>query len=165
MPNARALALVLIVVGACEGKSTARDEAREGAPEPTPAAAAPAPAAADGAPAERPTEPVVPGSVAHLIQLPDERPTELAVACQKVVEAYDGYMTRVLAEGTPDRADWDEKRSGQLKMTEMLCTKNAIIDVAACQQYAFEHAGPEHSELLGPIMRRCMEKFGGARQD
>ncbi len=148
MTTGRVLGLILIVACACEGKGTARDDAKT-----------------DASPTAPADTPPTPGSIDPLIQLPAERPTELAAACQQVVDAYEGYMDRVSPEGSDERAEWDKKRAAQLQMTQILCTKNAILDVAACQQYAFDHAGPEHRDELGPIMRRCMEKFGGARPD
>lgn len=156
MSRARVWVMFVVVV-ACEGKSTTRGDAEPAAPSQpaAPADAAPSPQAA-------PTEAPAPaGGVQTLIRLPDEMPADLDTACSEVGVAYDGYMKRAHPEGSEARAEWDKKRGGQLKMTNMLCAKNGSLDAAACQAYAFDHAGPELEDSLGELMRRCMEKFGG----
>jgi hypothetical protein len=147
--------LALLCAG-CEGKSTA-DAAEAGAPQ------AEAEAKADAKAVEAKAEPEeLDLEALCIIDSATPLPATLPEACTRVHQAYDAFMTRVV-EADPTAAEsWTAQRAGQLKMTEMICTKNGSIEVAACQAHAFDHAAVQHRPQLQGIMRRCLEKFGAA---
>lgn len=94
--------------------------------------------------------------------LPAEFPTELAAACEAVVNAYDGFMKRS-DERTALR--WFDGRRKKLAERRAVCAKQDNVRVAACQAKALAAdlatlAELDRTEAASLVLQRCADKFG-----
>jgi hypothetical protein len=95
--------------------------------------------------------------------LPATLPADLASACDALVTAYDGFMTRGKESDVLEyyqggrRPKQGERRAG--------CIKQGDVRVAACQTHALGHEPASLAELprteaLQLLLQRCADKFG-----
>lgn len=93
-----------------------------------------------------------------VLVLPEKMPKKLDKACKAVAEAQDGFMNRLYEGETVEK--WNNAKGTQLPMTIAQCTKQASLEVAACQQNALTIAPPELKKELPELLRGCIDKFG-----
>ncbi|HWB77121.1 MAG TPA: hypothetical protein VG755_19270 [Nannocystaceae bacterium] len=95
--------------------------------------------------------------------LPATMPTDLAAACDAVVNAHDAFMKRGPEK---DVLNWYQGgRRKKIGERRAACVTQGKIPVAACEAQALSAelpslVGIERSEAALMVMARCAEKFG-----
>jgi hypothetical protein len=90
--------------------------------------------------------------------LPAEYPEKLEPACDAMLDAYDGFMRKVL-EGD-QLTKWETGGNEmQLAVFRKECLKRNP-QTAACQANALAQATPDLEAHLPEIMKRCAERHG-----
>jgi len=95
-----------------------------------------------------------------LVAIPEDLPKKLDKACDQMLEAYDGFMQRVLTGDMLTK--W--KTGGnemQIAVFRKECLKRNIA-TAACQANALANAAPELDKQLPEIMKACADKAAAA---
>lgn len=90
--------------------------------------------------------------------VPDDAPSDLKKACDRMTQAYDQYMQQVL-EGDM-LTKW---KTGGNEMQITVFRKECLrrnAKVAACQAHALQHAPRELEKSLPELMKRCADEFG-----
>jgi hypothetical protein len=97
--------------------------------------------------------------------LPTTMPTDLAAACDAVVNAHDAFMKRGPEK---DVLNWYQGgRRKKIGERRAACVTQGKIPVAACEAQALSAelpslTGIERSEAALMVMARCAEKFGAS---
>ena len=95
-----------------------------------------------------------------LAVIPETLPKSLDKACEQMLEAYDGYMQKVLTGDMLTK--W---KTGGNEMQIAVFRKECLerdIATAACQAQALTNAAPELEKQLPDIMKACAEKAAAA---
>lgn len=95
-----------------------------------------------------------------LAVIPEALPKKLDEACDQMLEAYDGFMQKVLTGDMLTK--W--KTGGnemQIAVFRKECLKRDIA-TAACQAHALTNATPELEKQLPDIMKACADKAAAA---
>ena len=95
-----------------------------------------------------------------LAVIPEALPKKLDKACEQMLEAYDGFMRKVLTGDMLTK--WETGGNEmQLAVFRKECLKRDI-PTAACQAHALSNAGPELEKQLPDIMKACADKAAAA---
>lgn len=96
--------------------------------------------------------------------LPAPTPTDVASACDAVVDAYDDFMKRGPEK---DALAWFDGRRKKLAERRAACVTQGHVKVAACQSQALMAPLPSLGELprtdaATRVLTRCADKFGAS---
>jgi hypothetical protein len=98
--------------------------------------------------------------------LPQAMPTDIKLACEAVVTAYDKFKLDRFRDDTALTAHWTGMREPELKRLTTKCLERNNLKVAACEANALGKAPPTLGDNdLFDLLHRCVEKFEGAADD
>ncbi|MCA9637762.1 MAG: hypothetical protein KC420_17165 [Myxococcales bacterium] len=86
---------------------------------------------------------------------------DLKRACAGMREAYDQFVQRRIQHDKTELDRWNVFKAMDLDKAEAECLDHKSVEVALCQQHAFENASREVTRSrAGEILNRCIDKYG-----